>query len=132
MLFLLLGIGECAEGGGNRFWFGTLPWIVALLAVSAWSSRAHRHYLRLYMDNYGAASLLPDDHEALGGARQYMNTTRGFRINRRLRAIVWERQEVPALEEARRGVVRRWRALWGVIAAIALLAPVIPGILVPC
>lgn len=131
MLLLFFGLGACPDGGASRFWLGMLPWIVLFLVVSGWSSRAHRHYLRLYTANYGAAALVPDHYED-SGARQYMTTTRGFKINRRLRAIVWERQEDPALEEARREVVRRWRTIWAVMAVMALFAPVIPGILVPC
>lgn len=131
MLLLFLGVGACPDGGANRFWLGTIPWIVLFLVVSGWSSRAHRHYLRRYTENYGTASLLPDEYDG-AGARQYMNTRRGFQINRRMRAIVWERQEEPALETARREVVRRWRTMWGVMAAMALFAPVIPGFLFPC
>lgn len=132
MILLILGIGNCPEGGNDRFWFGILPWLILFFAVSAWSSRAHRHYVRLYTREHGRASLLSDDYQAGGGARQYMLTGRGFRINRRLRRIVWERQQEPELEKARHVVVRRWRTLWVVLGAMALFAPVIPGILIPC
>lgn len=99
---------EKAANAGNLFLLGMVLYAVPFLSAAAWMILAQIRYVGLYREVHGDVVPLPRD-----STRRYLgDPQRWFRespsLSWRLWRIIWEPQDDPALESARRRVVRRW------------------------
>lgn len=95
------------------FWIGVALWIIPFLIAGGWMQKANWRYIHLYREMHDVELLLPGEGDTPRTQLQSFAPSSSWRLWR----ILWEPQADPALERARRTVVRRFWImnvfLWG-------------------